>query len=152
MTVIKIAGIPIGLECRFEYTEKYVKDYVTDEEPVFTVSASDAEIEREYEISGIRIPPEYAENVVMYRKIAERLSDFDAIVFHGAVLEYGGVAYAVYNYFSGGALYTVAAIGAAGITYLIALFALRTFTADDILALPMGKKLLKVCQKLHLVR
>ena len=95
MTVIKIAGIPIGLECRFAYTEGYVKDYVTDEEPIFTVSASDAEIEREYEISGIRIPPEYAENVVMYRKIAERLSDFDAIVFHGAVLEYGGVAYAV---------------------------------------------------------
>ena len=95
MTVIKIAGIPIGLECRFKYTEHYVKDYVTDEAPIFTVSASDAEIEREYEISGIRIPAEYAENVVMYRKIAERLSDFDAIVFHGAVLEYDGIAYAV---------------------------------------------------------
>ena len=95
MTVIKIAGIPIGLECRFKYTENYIKDYVTDEAPAFTVSASDAEIEREYEISGIKIPAEYAENVVMYRKIAERLADFDAIVFHGAVLEYDGAAYAV---------------------------------------------------------
>ena len=95
MAVIKIAGIPIGLECRFEYTEKYVKDYITDEAPLFTVSASDAEIEREYEISGVKIPPEYAENVVMYRKIAERLADFDAIVFHGAVLECDGTAYAV---------------------------------------------------------
>ena len=95
MTVIKIADIPIGLECRFAYTENYVKDYITDDKPVFTVSASDAEIEREFEISGIRIQPEYAENVVMYRKIAERLADFDAIVFHGAVLEYDGAAYAV---------------------------------------------------------
>ena len=95
MTVIKIADIPIGLECRFEYTEKYVKDYVTNDTPLFTVSASDEEIEREFEISGLRISYEYAENVVMYRKIAERLADFDAIVFHGAVLEVGGVAYAV---------------------------------------------------------
>ena len=95
MTVIKIADIPIGLECRFKYTENYVKDYIADDKPVFTVSASDAEIEREFEISGIRIQPEYAENVVMYRKIAERLADFDAIVFHGAVLEYDGAAYAV---------------------------------------------------------
>lgn len=95
MTVIKIADIPIGLECRFAYTENYVKDYITDDKPVFTVSASDAEIEREFEISGIRIQPEYVENVVMYRKIAERLADFDAIVFHGAVLEYDGAAYAV---------------------------------------------------------
>ena len=95
MTVIKIADIPIGLECRFEYTKKFVKDFVTDSAPLFTVSASDAEIEREHEVSGIRVPNEYAENIVMYRKIAERLADFDAIVFHGAVLEYDGVAYAI---------------------------------------------------------
>ena len=95
MTVIKIADIPIGLECRFKYTEDYVKDYITEDSPLFTVSASDAEIEREHQISGIRVPNQYAENIVMYRKIAERLADFDAIVFHGAVLEYCNTAYAI---------------------------------------------------------
>ena len=95
MITIKIAGIPIGLDARYEYTEKYVSEFVTDEAPLFTVSASDAEIEEECNISGLHVPYQYAENVAMYRKIAERLCDFSAIVFHGAILEYEGRAYAV---------------------------------------------------------
>lgn len=95
MITIKIAGIPIGIEARFEYTEKYMSEFVCDDEPLFTVSVSDDEIEEEYRISGLRIPYQYAENVAIYRKIAERLGDFSAIVFHGAILEYDGRAYAV---------------------------------------------------------
>ncbi len=95
MVTIKIAGLPIGLDNRFGYTEKYVSEFITDEQPLFTVGATDEEIEREYEISGIRIPAEYAENVVMYRKIAERLPQYGGIVFHGAVLECEGRAYAI---------------------------------------------------------
>jgi len=64
----------------------------------------------------------------------------------------GVVAYFVFNLSSGGALFTVVAIAAAGVTYLVALFALRTFTADDVLSLPKGEKLLKLFRKLHLVR
>ena len=95
MTTIKIAGIPIGIDARYEYTEKYVSEFVTDDTPLFTVSATDAEIENECNISGIHVPYEYAEHVVMYRKIAERLCEFSAIVFHGAILECDGRAYAV---------------------------------------------------------
>lgn len=95
MITIKIAGIPIGIDARFEYTEKYVSEFACDEEPLFTVSASDAEIEEEFRISGVHIPYQYAENVAIYRKIAERLGDFSAIVFHGAILEYDGRAYAI---------------------------------------------------------
>ena len=62
----------------------------------------------------------------------------------------GGAAYLVCG-LGEGSLYTIAAIGAAGITYFIALFALRTFTADDVLALPKGEKLLRIFKKLHLV-
>ncbi len=95
MITIKIAGIPIGIDARFEYTEKYVSEFVCDEAPLFTVSASDEEIEEECRISGLRVPYQYGEHVAMYRKIAERLGDFSAIVFHGAILEYDGRAYAV---------------------------------------------------------
>ncbi len=95
MTTIKIAGIPIGIDARFEYTEKYVSEFVCDEAPLFTVSATDSEIESEMRLSGIEVPHQYAEHVVMYRKIAERLCDFSAIVFHGAILECDGRAYAV---------------------------------------------------------
>lgn len=95
MTTIRIAGIPIGIDSRYDYTRGYVRDYVTDEPPLFTVSASDADIAAEHEAAEIKVSDEYAENVVLYRKIAERLPEYDALVFHGAVLEYDGVAYAV---------------------------------------------------------
>ena len=94
-TVIKIAGLSIGLEYDYEYTLEYVKDYVTNEPPLFTVSSSAEDIKFEHEYSGIKIPNKYAENIVIYRKIAEKLPEYDALVFHGAVLEYDGVAYAV---------------------------------------------------------
>lgn len=95
MVTIKIADIPIGLDARYEYTEKYVSEFITDDKPLFTVSATDEEIERECELSGVRVAYQYAEHVVMYRKIAERLSEFSAIVFHGAILETEGRAYAI---------------------------------------------------------
>lgn len=92
---IKIAGLAIGLEYNYDYTREYVKDFLTDEPAVFTVSASDEDIKLEHEYAGVTIPDKYAENVVLYRKIAEKLPEYDALVFHGAVLEYDGVAYAV---------------------------------------------------------
>ena len=92
---IKIAGLAIGLEFNYEYTLEYVKEFLTDEPPVFCVSASAEDIKLEHEYSGITVPDRCAENVVLYRKIAEKLPEYDALVFHGAVLEYDGVAYAV---------------------------------------------------------
>ena len=95
MITIKIAGIPIGIDCKYDYTKEYVRDYITNEAAEFVVSVSNEDIEREHYISGVRVPDYYAENVAIYRKIAERLPDYDALVFHGAVLEYDGVAYAI---------------------------------------------------------
>ena len=95
MVTIKIADIPIGLDARYDYTEQYVSEFLSDETPLFTVSATDAEIEAECRLSGVNVPYQYAEHVVMYRKIAERLCEFSAIVFHGAILECDGRAYAV---------------------------------------------------------
>ena len=95
MVTISIAGISIGLDNRFDYTAEYVKDYVVDCAPQFIVSATDEDIAKEYEYSGIRVPDYYAENVVLYRKIAEKMPDYDALVFHGAVLEYDNIAYAI---------------------------------------------------------
>lgn len=94
-STIKIAGIAIGLEYNYDYTLDYVKEFLTDEPPVFTVCATEADIKLEHEYAGLTIPDKYAENVVLYRKIAEKLPEYNALVFHGAVLEYDGIAYAV---------------------------------------------------------
>lgn len=95
MITIKIADIPVALDARYDYTVDYVKEFVCDDEPEFTVSATDEEIKAELESAGVNAPYAYAENIVLYRKIAERLPDYDAIVFHGAVIETEDAAYAV---------------------------------------------------------
>ena len=94
MIVISIADIPIGIENRHKFIVALSKDYLTDSEPVFTVSASDEEIAREREMSDDEFSDGYLESIVVFRKIAERLPEFDAVVFHGAVLSMGGKAYA----------------------------------------------------------
>lgn len=95
MVTIKIADIAIGIDNRFEFVEKFVAGYTTDEAPEFTVSATDEDIENEKKMAEAEYPLDYLESIVMYRKIAERLSEYDALVFHGAVLEMDGAAYAI---------------------------------------------------------
>ena len=46
MLVIKIADIAIGLDNRYEFIEKFAADYLSDEQPEFTVCATDEDIER----------------------------------------------------------------------------------------------------------
>lgn len=94
MLTVKIANIPIGIDNRYEYIERISKDYLTDEPAMFLVSADDAEIERERSATDIECTGGYLESIVIYRKIAERLPEFDAVVFHGAVVSKGGRAYA----------------------------------------------------------
>ena len=80
MIVISIADIPIGIENRHKFIVALSKDYLTDSEPVFTVSASDEEIAREREMSDDEFSDGYLESIVVFRKIAERLPEFDAVV------------------------------------------------------------------------
>lgn len=95
MIVIKIAGLAIGIENRFLHLRYQAKDYLTDEEPIFTVSVSDEEIADERKNYGEDCPDAYCESVIAYRKIAERLPEFDAFLFHGSVIEYRGLAYVI---------------------------------------------------------
>ena len=94
MITVKLAGLSIGIDNRFDYIEKYARDYLTDEPPIFTVAVSDTELEREAAVSDDEHTPGYLESIAAYRKIAERMPEFDAVVFHGAVLSHGGNAYA----------------------------------------------------------
>lgn len=94
MLKICIAGITVGIEHRYKHVERISRDYITDGEPTFTVSATDREIEEERSRELTELHDGFIESTVIHRKIAERLSDFDAFLFHGAVLEVDGSAYA----------------------------------------------------------
>lgn len=94
MIVVKLAGLPIGIDNKHKYIEECAKDYITDEAPIFTVKATAEDIEAERDVSEASFKDDYLESICVYRKIAERLPEYDAVVFHGAVLSHGGRAYA----------------------------------------------------------
>ena len=94
MITIKIADLAIGIDNKYEYLEHLAADYLTDEPPVFTVSVSAEERKAELAVSEYNYPDGYLEGIVAYRKIAEKLPSYDAFVFHGAVLNLDGEAYA----------------------------------------------------------
>lgn len=94
MITVKLAGLSIGIDNRYPYIEKYAEDYLCDETPDFTVSVTDDDLRKEAEMSEVTFSEGYLESIAIYRKIAERLPEYDAVVFHGAILSAGGRAYA----------------------------------------------------------
>lgn len=96
MIKIKIAGIPIAIHNRFDYFSDFARDYFTDEEPELVICPTDEDFLRERELIGDpNMPEEHLELTIIYRMIATHLYKYDAIIFHGAVIEHEGVAYAV---------------------------------------------------------
>lgn len=63
-----------------------------------------------------------------------------------------GASTLIFNFSSIGKLGTVLEIVIAAFVYLVALIALNTFEADDILTLPKGEKMLKLFIKLKVIR
>ena len=47
MITLNIARLPIGIDNKFEHIAELAKDYITDASPVFTVSVSREDIEKE---------------------------------------------------------------------------------------------------------
>ncbi len=94
MFTVKMAELAIGIDNKYDFVEKQSTGFLCDDEPIFTVCAYDDEIDAERKQSETDFSNGYLESIVVYRKIAERLPQYDAFVFHGAVIEYDGKAYA----------------------------------------------------------
>lgn len=90
---VKMAKLNIAVNCKYDYTEKFCEQYLTDEKPDFSVSVSDDEIDKEIEVSPYNPSRPYAESICAYRAIAEKLPYYDRCVFHGAVISYEGKGY-----------------------------------------------------------
>ena len=95
MISLKLAKIAVGIDCKYQYTCFKSKDYLTDAAPLFTVSVTEAEMEEERRRAGADYHDALCEFVVAYRKIAEKLPEYDAFLFHGSVIEVGDYAYVI---------------------------------------------------------
>ena len=91
---VKIADVVIGLDNKYEYAESFYKDYVTQEEnPAFTVSANEDEIQKAYDEAERKFI-DCAECLCLFRHICERLINFNAFVMHSATVCVDNKAYA----------------------------------------------------------
>ena len=91
----KMAGKVIEVNSLYDAVHAYCADYRTDENPDFsvTISQTDIEYERRKSENGERSSDSYLEELAVYRKIAEKMPEYDTILFHGSVIAVDGEAY-----------------------------------------------------------
>ena len=95
MITVRIAELNIGVRFRYELTRDFLSEYRTDGDADFTVEVSDEELLYEAELAEQGTPNEYLECAAIYRKIADKITEYDGAVFHGAVLDVDGGAYII---------------------------------------------------------
>ena len=99
----KIADKVVEVTSIHAEVHKYCADYQTDENVDYSVTTTQADIDfereksaREDEVEGIPVrhfSDSYLEELAVYRKIAEKMLDFDTVLFHGSVVAVDGVGY-----------------------------------------------------------
>lgn len=89
MFVIRMAELNIGIDNKYDYIENFCSHYIVNSDKTdFTVSASDFEIESERAVP--ENPVGYLEALAIYRKIADKIIEYDGFLFHAAVLDFCG--------------------------------------------------------------
>ena len=100
---ISLAGIPIGVSPCHSTIIDIFEDYLSNETPLFTVSVSSQDIEYERLQSGKRreedglppcsFPEAGMESLAILRKVANRIIDYNVLLFHSSVIAVDGKAY-----------------------------------------------------------
>ena len=92
--IVKLADIVIEIKSRYKYTFDMCKDYLidTDEKPVFTVFATNEQIEEE-RAKTPQFPTPMLENTCIYKNICTELLKYDGILIHSAAISVDNKAY-----------------------------------------------------------
>lgn len=94
MFTVELAKLRIKVSNRFPLVEELCKEYLSDGAPQFSVETTDGLLKWEREHGTEEHSDEYLETLSVYRQIGNLLPFWDGILFHGAVIEYRGKAYA----------------------------------------------------------
>lgn len=97
MLFIRIAELNVQINNKYDYVVKLCKDYIIGEPETVDISVevSEDEIDKELEYAQGPSSRGYAEGICIYRAICKCLPlEFDAYLFHSAVIEYEGKGYA----------------------------------------------------------
>lgn len=101
--IYRLAEKTIAIESLYDRVHRRFAGYRADGEPDFSVSIipSDLDYEQERELicaekdnrPPVMSSPESREELAVYRKIAERMPDYDTFLFHGSVIAVDGEGY-----------------------------------------------------------
>ena len=95
MFSIRIADLTVKIDNKYEYIQNMCKKYIIDaDEADFEVSASQQDLENERQAADGEYSDGYLESLSIYRKIGTVIPSYNGFIFHSAVIEYGGKAYA----------------------------------------------------------
>ena len=99
----KIADKVVEVNSIYEEVHEYCAGYQADENADYSVTITQADIDyereksaREDEIEGIptrHFSDGYLEELAVYRKIAEKMIEYDTVLFHGSVIAVDGIGY-----------------------------------------------------------
>ena len=88
---IKLADIVISVDNKYGYIREMCRDYITEETADFSVSVTDEEIlHEENGESGEKFPPFYLETLAVYRKIADKMPEYNGFLMHGVLMNVEG--------------------------------------------------------------
>ena len=93
--IYKFGDIPVEIKYRGKMFDEKAKDYITDEDPKFSVCASDEDLAYEQDNSEEdgTYPKPYLEMLAIYRQFCEKALDYDVALFHSSVVEVDGECY-----------------------------------------------------------
>ncbi len=100
---VKLAEVPARIRAIHSGMEDFLREYLTEEEPLFTISMEQEDIDRERVLGAenraneglapLDCSDSYLETLAIYRKLAERLIDRDVLLFHGSAVAVDGQGY-----------------------------------------------------------
>ncbi|MBR3297937.1 MAG: hypothetical protein IKI64_01915 [Clostridia bacterium] len=100
---VRLAGLDIGISCRFAENRLFFTDYLSGEEPLFKVEPKGADLERMRALFDAAAENEgrqsrkygaaFLENSAIHALIAEELPAHGALLMHGSALALDGEAY-----------------------------------------------------------
>ena len=90
----RIADVYFKMTCHGDFTRELCVDYEAEEmlEPAFEISVSEEEIDKEGTSEDEKYR-EYLESLAVYRKLCEKMLEYDTFLFHCSAVEVEGKAY-----------------------------------------------------------
>ena len=93
--IIKTSDIALQISAFNEFTKRYCGDFLTDEEPDYTITMTEEDLKNESSNSNNGQVYVNEEISALYRKIADLLVEDDIVVFHSSAISVDGQGFLI---------------------------------------------------------